>query len=101
MTPERRKSGARETAVAMERLGKHTLSATAGTSRNNRAVAGSGVAKRSGAKQKVSLLRNTSYYVTYINRGTVFSVGSVQNLYLDCLERSLREILQADRPVRV
>jgi hypothetical protein len=55
MTPERRNSGTRETAVARERLDKHIVTATAVTSRNNRRAAGSGVATGSVARRTVQL----------------------------------------------
>jgi hypothetical protein len=55
MTPERQNSGARETAVVREHLGKNTVSTTAVMSRNNRRAPGSGVATQSGARQTVPL----------------------------------------------
>jgi hypothetical protein len=82
MTSETKNSGVRETAVARERLGKY-VSATAVTSRNNRKTVGSVVATRSGARRIVSLRWNTWHHVTYVNRGTMFSIGSVQRQYLE------------------
>jgi hypothetical protein len=59
MTPERRNSEARETAVVRKQLGKHIVSATAVTSRNKRRAVGSNVATRSGTKWTVRLRWNT------------------------------------------
>jgi hypothetical protein len=54
------------------------ISASAVMSRDNRRAAGSGVATLSGSAAAMN-----TRYVTYINRGTVFSVMFVQNLYVE------------------
>jgi hypothetical protein len=46
-----------------------------------RTAAESGVATRSVTRRTVPLQWNMWYHTTHINRGTVFSVGSVQRLY--------------------
>jgi hypothetical protein len=73
-------------------------------------AAGSGVATRPGAKQRVPLHCNIRHHVIRINRGTMFSVGSAPRLYLgnrnasptvrvDSLQRSLEIVRgQTDMP---
>jgi hypothetical protein len=86
------------------------VSASAVLSRDNRRVAGRGFATLPGARRAVPLQWNTRY-VTHINRGTVFSVVFVQELYLEnrntsqqvqveSLVRSIERVCrQTDRPV--
>jgi hypothetical protein len=106
--PERWNSGAKETVVARVWLCRHIVSMTAVASCNNRRVVGNGVEMQPGARQTVPLQLNMWYHVIHINRGTVFSVGSVQRLYLENrnisqtgLSQESKESLQADRPLWV